>query len=95
MEYILKVDNLSFTSKKRKILDNVSFNVPTNSICAFIGPNGAGKTTTIKCITNLYPVYKGSVYMDGLSNKNIKSFESLGYVPEKENFPKLKVRDFL
>jgi ABC-2 type transport system ATP-binding protein len=95
MSNALSVKNLVFKSGKTEILHNISFDVPTGSIAALIGDNGAGKTTTIKCITNLYPKYQGEVSICESSNKDIKTFSKIGYVPEKENFPKIKLLEFL
>ena len=50
------------------VLDNVSFSVPTGSVCGFIGQNGAGKTTTIQIILDAIKRDGGEVYVFG---KNI------------------------
>ncbi|MDR3330529.1 MAG: ABC transporter ATP-binding protein [Mycoplasmataceae bacterium] len=91
----LKVENLSFKTNKQDILKNVSFEVEKGSLVAFIGSNGAGKTTTIKCIVGLYPYTQGVITIDGINVKDETSRLKLGYVPEKENFPKIKTKQFL
>lgn len=50
------------------VLDNISFSVPTGSVCGFIGQNGAGKTTTIQIILDAIKRDGGEVYVFG---KNI------------------------
>lgn len=53
-EIIIQTKNLNFKfNKKRKILDNLSLNIPKGSIYGFLGPNGAGKSTTMRLITGL------------------------------------------
>jgi ABC-2 type transport system ATP-binding protein len=91
----LKVENLNITINKTHILKNVSFELPDGSLCAFIGANGAGKTTTIKSIVGLLPYTKGNILINGIDAKKAVSRYGLGYVPEKENFPKVKVNLFL
>lgn len=91
----LKVENLNVTIGKTHILKNVSFELPEGVLCAFIGSNGAGKTTTIKSVVGLYPYTDGKVTINDVDAKNYLSRYGLGYVPEKENFPKVKVRNFL
>jgi branched-chain amino acid transport system ATP-binding protein len=48
-------------------LDDVSFEVESNTIFGLIGPNGAGKTTAFNVITRLYRVDSGDVVFDGRS----------------------------
>ena len=50
------------------VLDNISFSVPTGSVCGFIGQNGAGKTTTSQIILDAIKRDGGEVYVFG---KNI------------------------
>ncbi len=47
MKKILEVKNLSVVSResKKKVLEDISFNIVENSIFVLIGPNGAGKST--------------------------------------------------
>ncbi|MDR0739778.1 MAG: ABC transporter ATP-binding protein [Mycoplasmataceae bacterium] len=90
----LNVKGLTLIIGKQILLNNVTFSIPKNSIVGFVGPNGAGKTTLIKCICKLYPKYEGNIFVFGKLNES-KEFIKIGYVPEKENFPKKKVIDFL
>ncbi|MDR0674821.1 MAG: ABC transporter ATP-binding protein [Mycoplasmataceae bacterium] len=95
MSSLLKIENLSLSINKKLILKNISFTVEEGRLCAFIGSNGAGKTTTIKSIVGLYPYTTGKITINGLDAKDFRSHYALGYVPEKENFPKIKVKRFL
>ncbi|WP_342480236.1 ABC transporter ATP-binding protein [Paenibacillus sp. FSL L8-0340] len=49
------------TLNQTKIIRNVSFAVPQNSIFAIIGPNGAGKTTLLRLITGLLTLDEGTI----------------------------------
>jgi ABC-2 type transport system ATP-binding protein len=96
MKNILEVKNLNKTVKDFKILNDITFSVPEGKICGFIGHNGAGKTTTIKSILSLFKYETGEIFIDGISSKKIcASHKIIGYVPEKENFPKIKTITFL
>ncbi|WP_207535309.1 ABC transporter ATP-binding protein [Desertivirga arenae] len=53
--FAIETENLCYSFKGQKIIDNISLKVPENSIYGFLGPNGAGKTTTIKQIMGLLP----------------------------------------
>jgi ABC-2 type transport system ATP-binding protein len=55
-EYIIQTEGLNFQySKHKKVLDNISINVPKGSIYGFLGPNGAGKSTTMRLLTGIIP----------------------------------------
>ena len=44
-------------------VNNSSFEVPESSICSLIGPNGAGKSTLFNCISRVYPIDEGEIYL--------------------------------
>jgi len=69
-EAVLEVKNLVKYFGKRKIIDNVSFEVFPGEIFGFLGPNGAGKTTTIKMIMGFLAVDEGEIMINGI---NIRS----------------------
>ena len=68
------------------VLDNVSFSVPTGSVCGFIGQNGAGKTTTIQIILDAIKRDGGEVYVFGM----VELKEDIGVV-----FDEMGFHDFL
>ena len=74
------------------VLDNISFSVPTGSVCGFIGQNGAGKTTTIQIILDAIKRDGGEVYVFG---KNID--ESMAELKEDIGvvFDEMGFHDFL
>lgn len=77
-EYVLEVKGLNKTYGKKRVLNNVSFNVKHNEIVGFIGPNGAGKSTTMKCICNLVYPDSGDIIINGydLFREREKALES-------------------
>jgi tungstate transport system ATP-binding protein len=46
----LTVDRLTFSSKGKKIINNITFQTKSNGITFIIGPHGAGKTLTLRMI---------------------------------------------
>ena len=71
---LLKIQGLTKSIKKKKILDNVSLTVNSGEIVGFLGPNGAGKTTTIKLIMGLFVITKGQITVCGYDV--VKDFEA-------------------
>ncbi|HEX3551482.1 MAG TPA: ABC transporter ATP-binding protein [Candidatus Elarobacter sp.] len=63
-------------------VDDVSLEVPTGSVCGLLGRNGAGKTTTFKCLLGFARPDAGDVRFDG-EPLTPRTFEDLGYVPER------------
>ncbi len=63
-------------------VDDFSLEVPAGSVCGLLGRNGAGKTTAFKCLLGFAHPDAGTVRFDGEPLTN-KTFEKLGYVPER------------
>jgi ABC-2 type transport system ATP-binding protein len=58
---MLRVENLSKRYGDLHALEQVSFQIPQNSIAGVIGPNGAGKTTLLLGVAGLLPIDSGSI----------------------------------
>jgi branched-chain amino acid transport system ATP-binding protein len=61
---LLSVENLTMRFGGLTAIDDLSVDVPANSITAIIGPNGAGKTTFFNCLTGFYKPTTGSVTLN-------------------------------
>lgn len=69
---------------RKVLLDDVSFEVPDNSLIAILGPSGAGKTTLLHALTGLNPAETGYVYYGGrdLYADYDQLRQHIGYVPQ-------------
>jgi ABC-type branched-subunit amino acid transport system ATPase component len=63
---MLAVEGLTRRFGGLAALEDVSFAVPTGSICGLIGPNGAGKTTLINIVSGLVPPSSGRIVVGGV-----------------------------
>ena len=63
----MRVQNVGVRFGGIVALDDVSFDVPADSIVGLIGPNGAGKTTLFNCLSRLYECGSGDILFDGES----------------------------
>ncbi len=74
--------------KKNKALNNISFEVKSNTITGLIGRNGAGKSTTINLLANILKPDSGEIKVlnEILKPGNWKYKSSVGFILEKYNF---------
>jgi lipopolysaccharide export system ATP-binding protein len=84
---IIKLDRLTLSFGKRKILDNVSFTVNEGQILGLLGPNGVGKSTIFNIITGLIKPDYGSIIIDSKIVNDypiylITTKFKIGYVPQ-------------
>lgn len=61
---MLKIDNLSFSYGKDKIIENFSLELDGNGIYAIMGPSGCGKSTLFSLICGLQKPDSGSISHD-------------------------------
>lgn len=50
---MIKAEGLSKEYRKKRAVDNISFQVETGKVTGFLGPNGAGKSTTMRLMLGL------------------------------------------
>lgn len=96
----IQVKGVDFCYGDKKVLKDVTLDIPTNEVVAFIGPSGCGKTTLLRCLNrmnDLVPgarVTKGSIIIEGanIADKSIDPVQlrrHVGMVFQKYNpFPR-------
>ncbi len=82
----LRVNNLNFSYAQKKIINNLSFSIPSGSFLTIIGKNGTGKSTLIKCMLKSLKIPNDMIYLDDIDINNINSFSNIGYVSQKIDF---------
>jgi len=85
---ILSVKNLNFSYDKKKILDNVSFDVGKEDFISILGPNGAGKSTLVNLISSVLKEYEGGIEVGGRNLKELNSKDiakMIAVVPQYTN----------
>ncbi len=89
------LENVSRSFGTQRVVDRLSFRVPTGSLFGLIGPNGSGKTTTMRMILRIYQPQEGRVVVLGQSQGRTADTR-VGYLPEERGlYPRMTVRRIL
>lgn len=98
---MLEIKNLSWTAPDgRKIVDDVSLNIPNKKLIVITGPNGSGKTTLAKVIAGVEQAESGQIILDGedLTGLDItqRAKKGIGFAFQQPvRFKGISVRDLL
>ena len=87
MSNILEVNKVVKQYGDYTALNEVSINVPKESIYGLLGPNGAGKTSLIRIINQITLPDSGTVLLDG-EKLQPKHIATIGYLPEERGLYK-------
>ncbi len=79
---VIKVKNFSKSFGRKKVINNLSFEVKKGEIFAFLGANGSGKTTTIRSLLNIYSEDEGELELFG-EEFTPELSKKIGYLPEE------------
>ena len=94
---MLKVENISKSFGKLKVLKNISLEVNKGDRVVIIGPSGSGKSTFLRCINYLAKPDSGKIYLDNheLNDNNVFLYrQKIGMVFQNFNlFNNLTVVD--
>jgi ATP-binding cassette subfamily B protein len=63
----IRLEKVSFAypGTDRRVLEDVSIELPAGAVIAIVGENGAGKTTLVKLLSKFYEPSSGAIYVDG------------------------------
>ena len=92
---MIKIDNLSKSYGKKKVLDNLKCLIKTNSIYGFVGANGTGKSTLLRIINDIFKADSGNIEIDEENvNNNQELKQKLVFVPDDLYFfPNYTLKD--
>lgn len=72
----IRLEHVSFAYENRRIIDDVTVDIPEKTTTAIVGPSGGGKTTLTSLIARFWDVQSGKVTLDGRDVREY-SFDSL------------------
>ncbi len=62
---MIEANDISYSVRGRRLLEEVSVKLKTGRLVAVVGPNGAGKSTLLKILTRELSPEKGTLTLDG------------------------------
>ncbi|MBV9637198.1 MAG: ABC transporter ATP-binding protein [Methylobacteriaceae bacterium] len=87
-EFAIDVRHLRKSFGARKVVEDLTLQVPTGEICGFLGANGSGKTTTIRMLCGLLTPDAGEGTCLGLDvvREPLKIRRQVGYMTQRFSF---------
>ena len=71
----LKIENISKSFGKIKVLENINLNISKSEFFGLLGSSGSGKTTLLRILGGFEIPDSGRIYLDGLDITNLEPFE--------------------
>ena len=93
---MLSIEKLVKSYDKKRVVNEVSFNLKKGEIVGLLGPNGAGKTTTFYMVLGLVEPDSGSVFLEKHNITKLPMYRrarlGIAYLPQEASiFRKLTV----
>lgn len=60
----VRFEDVTMQFEDKRVLDRISFTLPSKELISFLGPSGCGKSTTLYLISGLLNATSGKVYFD-------------------------------
>jgi iron complex transport system ATP-binding protein len=84
---LLRVEKAEYYYDSERIggFKEVNFSLKPGQVLCILGPNGCGKTTLLKCLTGIFKLNKGSVWLEGTDIVQLDRSaiaRKTGYVPQ-------------
>ncbi len=72
---------------KKKVFENLNFEIDPNTTVAFVGVSGSGKSTILNLISKMYDVDKGKVLIDGVDIQKLNKQTIRNSISMVNQFP--------
>ena len=96
-EQMIEFKHVSKTFHGKKIIDDISFQIPDGEFVVLLGESGCGKTTTLKMINKLILPSDGTVEINGRDISHMDTIalrRRMGYVIQQIGlFPHMTIRE--
>lgn len=94
---MIAFQDVTFSYKKKKVLDKFSFNIEQGKVYGLLGKNGAGKSTMLHLMSGLLLPQKGRILFDGedVSKRWPSTMQDIFIVPEEFHLPNIPLRRYV
>lgn len=86
-DVVVAIKNFKMSFGKKRVINDLSFEVTKGEVFGFLGSNGSGKTTTIRALLGIYQPTAGELFINGRPF-SVDSDVKLGYLPEERGLYK-------
>ncbi len=66
----ISFEGVYFSYEDKRVLEDITFEIPKGKMVAIVGPSGSGKSTIASLLLGFYPLEKGSIKIDGVDIRN-------------------------
>jgi ABC-type Mn2+/Zn2+ transport system ATPase subunit len=80
MEPLIEFRDVALGYGRKKVVENISFQIAPGDYLGLVGPNGAGKTTIVRCILGTLRPMTGTVRIGSAGRESVR----IGYVPQRD-----------
>lgn len=82
-EHIIKLEKLNKSYRKKRVLQEVSLQIPQGCIFGLLGPSGCGKTTTVKIVAGILNADSGKAVILGKNMPDLTLMSDIGYMGQE------------
>lgn len=79
---MIEIRNLKHAFGSKLVLDNISTDIPDNSIVGLVGINGAGKSTLLRLMAGVYHPDGGMILYDGNNPEKAETRQNIFFLPD-------------
>src|SRR4051794_2288668 len=94
---MIEIDGVTKSYGDRRVVGELSLNVPEGAFCVLLGPSGCGKSTILRMINRLVPFDSGAIRVGGEDIRHLPPEElrrRIGYAIQSVGlFPHWRVQD--
>ncbi|HEX5345826.1 MAG TPA: ABC transporter ATP-binding protein [Pseudonocardiaceae bacterium] len=94
MTHAVGVRDLVVVLGGRRVVEGLTFTVPTGAVTGLLGPSGCGKTTLMRCLVGVQQISAGQVRVLGIPAGSARLRQHVGYVTQSSSiYTDLSARD--